>query len=179
MAQRVGHVQKPIKPATSWRDVIKVHPAADLFPLMPEAELRELGEDIKKNGLTSPIVFFKEGTSYSLLDGRNRHADRDERRHHDANECVFADPRPRRSLYSAPARPRSGWKAFGMCRLIVSALDQRPSASSASLRLDLIDREWQPRQVAQALQVVHPTVARDPTAAASGAPIGASDARTR
>jgi hypothetical protein len=72
MAQRVGHAQKSHKPATSWRDVIKVHSAADLFPLMPEAELRELGEDIKKNGLTSPIVFFKEGTSYSLLDGRNR-----------------------------------------------------------------------------------------------------------
>src|SRR5262249_18903614 len=69
MAQRVGHAQKSHKPATSWRDVIKVHSAADLFPLMPEAELRE---DIKKNGLTSPIVFFKEGTSYSLLDGRNR-----------------------------------------------------------------------------------------------------------
>lgn len=70
MAQRVGHVQKPIKPATSWRDVIKVHPAADLFPLMSEAELPELGEDIKKNGLTSPIIF--DAKTFSLLDGRNR-----------------------------------------------------------------------------------------------------------
>jgi hypothetical protein len=65
----------------TWRKVIKVHPAAELSPLMDEAELRELGEDIKKNGLTTPIVIFSEqlvpgdpsaGHKYSLLDGRNR-----------------------------------------------------------------------------------------------------------
>ena len=52
----------------SWRDVIKVHPAADLFPLMSESELRELGEDIKANGLQHVIVLH-EG---KLIDGRNR-----------------------------------------------------------------------------------------------------------
>jgi hypothetical protein len=51
-----------------WRDVLPVHPAADLFPLMSESELRELGEDIKANGLRSPIVL----TDDMLLDGRNR-----------------------------------------------------------------------------------------------------------
>jgi hypothetical protein len=65
----------------SWRNVIKVHPAAEMFPLMGEGELRELGEDIRKNGLTSPIVIFSElmvpgdlsaGCKYALLDGRNR-----------------------------------------------------------------------------------------------------------
>jgi hypothetical protein len=66
----------------SWRDLIKVHPAADLFPMMPEAELRELGEDIKKSGLTSPIVLYLDPSlpinkhsdpkQYMLLDGRNR-----------------------------------------------------------------------------------------------------------
>ena len=35
----------------SWRD-IPIHPAADLFPLMAPDELKALGEDIKKNGLT-------------------------------------------------------------------------------------------------------------------------------
>jgi hypothetical protein len=35
---------------TSWRDVIRIHPATELFPLMTETELRELGEDIRKNG---------------------------------------------------------------------------------------------------------------------------------
>jgi hypothetical protein len=40
-----------IQPANQhrWRDVLPVHPAAELFPPMAEAELRELGEDIRKN----------------------------------------------------------------------------------------------------------------------------------
>jgi hypothetical protein len=54
----------------SWRDQLKVHPAADLFPLMSEDELRELGEDIKANGLLSPIII--DGDDDSLVDGRNR-----------------------------------------------------------------------------------------------------------
>ena len=59
--------------ARSWRDHIKVHPAADLFPMMSEAELRELGEDIKKHGgLISPITFVPVGDGFELLDGRNR-----------------------------------------------------------------------------------------------------------
>src|SRR5262249_19024288 len=58
----------------SWRDVIKVHPAAELFPMMSEAELRELGEDIKKSGLKNRIVFWgsRPGEEAFLLDGRNR-----------------------------------------------------------------------------------------------------------
>jgi hypothetical protein len=40
----------------TWRDVLPIHPAAELFPLMSEAELRELGEDIQANGLQAPIV---------------------------------------------------------------------------------------------------------------------------
>ncbi len=47
---------KPIP--KSWRDVLPVHPAADLFPLMSHDELLELGKDIKKNGLESPIVLW-------------------------------------------------------------------------------------------------------------------------
>jgi hypothetical protein len=62
----------------SWRKVLPVHPAAELFPLMSEAELRELGEDIKKNGLNSPIHLWTPGdfaekdSPVYLLDGRNR-----------------------------------------------------------------------------------------------------------
>jgi hypothetical protein len=67
-----------------WRDVLPVHPAAELFPPMSDTELRELGEDIKKNELQIPIVVWssrqdadhpkrhKEAKRYSLLDGRNR-----------------------------------------------------------------------------------------------------------
>jgi hypothetical protein len=54
--------------ATSWRDHLPIHPTAELFPLMSESELRELGENIKANGLVSSIVLYKG----KLLDGRNR-----------------------------------------------------------------------------------------------------------
>jgi hypothetical protein len=58
----------------TWRDILPIHPAAELFPLMSPDELRELGEDIVKNGLTSPIVLWQGDlkSSVCLLDGRNR-----------------------------------------------------------------------------------------------------------
>jgi hypothetical protein len=52
----------------SWRDVLRVHPAAELFPIMPLDELRALGEDIKKNGLHEGVAILDD----QLLDGRNR-----------------------------------------------------------------------------------------------------------
>jgi len=50
---------------------IKVHPAAAVFPMLAEDELRELAEDIKANGLLHPIVLDAEG---AIVDGRNRDA---------------------------------------------------------------------------------------------------------
>jgi hypothetical protein len=71
------------RPSTSksWRDIIAIHPAAELIPLMSPAELRELGENIKKNGLRQPVVVCWDGkgkeeindpSKYKFLDGRNR-----------------------------------------------------------------------------------------------------------
>lgn len=48
---------------------IPVHPAAAVFPMLPDEELRQLAEDIKVNGLVHPIVLDTDG---QLLDGRNR-----------------------------------------------------------------------------------------------------------
>lgn len=45
------------------------HPAAALLPLMGDAELRELADDIRANGLRTPIVLL----GGAILDGRNRH----------------------------------------------------------------------------------------------------------
>src|SRR5262249_31841422 len=67
-----GAIVMPKQP--SWRSGLPVHHAAELFPLMPPDELRVLGEDIKKNGLTSPIVLWRPHPQapVQLLDGRNR-----------------------------------------------------------------------------------------------------------
>jgi hypothetical protein len=43
----------------SWREVIKVHPAADLFSMMTADELKALGEDIRKNGLRNPVYLWE------------------------------------------------------------------------------------------------------------------------
>ena len=58
----------------SWRDTLKVHPAAELFPLMSREELLELGEDIKERGLHTSITIWKAEKHLppELLDGRNR-----------------------------------------------------------------------------------------------------------
>jgi N6-adenosine-specific RNA methylase IME4/ParB-like chromosome segregation protein Spo0J len=45
-----------------------VHPAAALFPMLPDDELKALADDIKTNGLQQPCVMF----GAQLLDGRNR-----------------------------------------------------------------------------------------------------------
>ena len=62
------------KQPKSWRDQIKVHPAADLFPMMPPDELKALGEDIKETWLRTNIAVWQadEGRPWFLLDGRNR-----------------------------------------------------------------------------------------------------------
>lgn len=52
------------------KTLIECHPAASLFPMLPDSELQKLAEDIRKNGLLEPIVLH-EGM---ILDGRNRFA---------------------------------------------------------------------------------------------------------
>lgn len=42
--------------AFNWREHLDVHPATEQFRLMPEAELAELADDIKKNGLRTPYA---------------------------------------------------------------------------------------------------------------------------
>jgi hypothetical protein len=58
----------------NWRDHLRVHPAADLFPPLLPDELKALAEDIKVNGLKTPIVLWAELLEDSpvLVDGRNR-----------------------------------------------------------------------------------------------------------
>jgi hypothetical protein len=54
----------------TWRDQYRVHPAADVFPMLDDEELHKLGEDIRRTGLKHQIILSKDGVE--LLDGRNR-----------------------------------------------------------------------------------------------------------
>jgi hypothetical protein len=56
----------------SWRSVLPVHPAAELFPLMAREDMIALAEDIKKNGLVQPVVLTTMDGKPYVLDGRNR-----------------------------------------------------------------------------------------------------------
>jgi len=57
----------------SWRDVLPIHPAAELFPPMAPDELRALAHDIKQNGLREPVSVVEDRSGKNvLIDGRNR-----------------------------------------------------------------------------------------------------------
>jgi phage N-6-adenine-methyltransferase len=63
----------------------QVHPAAELFPMLPESELSELADDIAKHGLKNAVTLTRDGV---LLDGRNRVA-----------ACTRAGVKPRFGQY--------------------------------------------------------------------------------
>jgi hypothetical protein len=86
-----------------WRDQYKVHPAADVFPMMGDDELKALGEDIAANGLKQPIVFWTsshyqhgeyDNSPRFVIDGRNRIEAMDRRRMLPVN-CDFDVQRQR------------------------------------------------------------------------------------
>jgi hypothetical protein len=83
IARRIGHRDRKHQDrgtsVFNWREHLEIHPAAELFRLMSPAELKELADDIKKNGLHTPIVMWEtddpddpDHPDYYLLDGRNR-----------------------------------------------------------------------------------------------------------
>ena len=57
-----------------WRTLYPVHPCAEVFPLLSEAKLAALADDIFANGLQSRIVLWRDPVTgvYYVLDGRNR-----------------------------------------------------------------------------------------------------------
>ena len=64
-----------------------VHPAAELFPMMPDNELAELAHDIKKHGLLMNVVIYQG----QIIDGRNR-----------AKACELAGVTMRTALLELP-----------------------------------------------------------------------------
>ncbi len=52
--------------ATGWRSILKVHPAAEMFPRVSAEELATLTADILKNGMINPVAVTPD---HELLDG--------------------------------------------------------------------------------------------------------------
>ncbi|MCS3725468.1 Spo0J and IME4 domain-containing protein [Bradyrhizobium betae] len=50
-------------------DPIKFHPLANLFPMLSDQELEDLGEDIRLNGQLEDVILHRD----MILDGRNRY----------------------------------------------------------------------------------------------------------
>lgn len=47
---------------------VKIHPAAELFPMMDDVEYGRLLEDVRDSGIKTPLLFLND----ELIDGRNR-----------------------------------------------------------------------------------------------------------
>ena len=61
-------------PGQKWRAVVKVHEAADRFPIDIEDSRPTRGADILRTQLVVPFAFWRanEGDEWELLDGRGR-----------------------------------------------------------------------------------------------------------
>jgi hypothetical protein len=56
-----------------WRNILPIHPAAEMFPLMNPGERRALADDIDRNDLQDPVILYRDPVlGDCLVDGRNR-----------------------------------------------------------------------------------------------------------
>jgi hypothetical protein len=155
-----------------WRSRIKAHPAAAMFPLLAETapdELRELADDIKKNGIQQPIVLWsptqfpgRDPKEKYLLDGRNRldaielaFADDPERLAERIDDALYPDPENGARLLGGDVDP---WD------FVISANAHRRHLTRDKKRqlvADLLKArpERSDRAVAKIATVSHPTVA--------------------
>ena len=172
-----------------WRDTVEVHPAADLFPMMSDAQLDALAKDIAAHGMHQGIVLwtpertitadieagwkadFEVGRvpcGLSLLDGRNRLA---------AIERAFDDPGQCKAALSGAlhggvmalgvsiARPHHLNAHTDPFAFVISANIHRRHLTAEQKRKIVAqvlraDPERSDRQVAEMVKVGHPTVAR-------------------
>jgi hypothetical protein len=150
-----------------WRDVLPIHPAADLFPQMSPDELKALGEDIKKNGLREQVKLISTWSkppngwepaielTNVLIDGRNRL---------DAMEAAGINLfRVDGQLEDSYFRPYSG-KVIDPYAYVVSCNIHRRHLTAQQKR-EVIAKlikaapEKSNRQIAGEVKVSHPTVA--------------------
>ena len=155
---------RPMSGKFNWREHLAVHPAAELFPLMSEAELKELAADIEKDGLRIPTVMWPNSDRKLLLiDGRNR---LDAlallgRLGVDESEClILKDPRPNDHFQFECAHDVSDPYALAL------SLNVHRRHLTAEQKRDLIAKllkvtpEKSNSQIADQVKVSHPTVAK-------------------
>src|SRR5262249_10439556 len=113
---------------TPPRKPYEFHPACLAFPLLGDAELQELADDIKLRGLLQPIVVFRG----QVLDGRNRLA-----------ACEMAGVDPRFTEWSGGGSPVEWVVSTNLHRRHLSASQRAVVALDL---LPLLDREAKERQ---------------------------------
>src|SRR5690242_3900350 len=133
-----------------WLEGYRVHPTADLFPMMSDAELDELAADIEQHGLRQAIDFQGD----ELLDGRNRLA------------AIYRikDETRRNNLLSFVASTKRVMQVSDPIAYVISANVRRRHLSAEQKR-DIIaallkdNPERSDRATAQIARASHPTVA--------------------
>lgn len=112
----------------------EVHPAAELFPMLPKQELKELADDIKKHGLIHKIVLHNK----QILDGRNR-----------LLACEMADVIPYFAYYQGEHSPTEYVIAANLKRRQLT-IGQKATAARKSL--PLLEAEAKERQLRKSVQ---------------------------
>jgi hypothetical protein len=142
----------------SWRDVLPVHPAAEMFPPLSPDELQALADDIKANGLQLKVVLWRDPEGkFVLLDGRNRL---------DAIEQAFGPigdegardrlPDPNIFRTTAATDPYSYVLAVNLRRRHLTIEEKR----DVIVALLKANPEKSNRQIAKAVDASHPHVAK-------------------
>jgi hypothetical protein len=176
----------------SWRDRIKVHPAADMFPMMSDEELDALAKDIAENELQHGVVLWtpekilevgrKGPKEIFLLDGRNRleaierrfKDDPEERAEAIENALYINGRRCATLLYADYTDPFAYVVSANIHRRHLNA-EQKRDLIAALLKAK---PERSDRETAKIAKVDHKTVAAVRTKAEAGGEIPHHDTRT-
>lgn len=117
------------------------HPAAAAFPMMSDAELNNLAEDIRANGLREPVSICQIDGEWLLLDGRNRR-----------EACKRAKVECKSLVY----RPEGGHVEFVVSRNIHRRHLSDGQRASIAARLANLDGAGRPRHPVQVIGSIEP-----------------------
>ena len=142
--------------------MMRAHPAAELFPMLPDEQLAELAEDIRVRGLVESIITITVDGEALILDGRNRY-----------RACLVAGVEPRTVAWDGTGGSPSG---FVLAKNIHRRhLSPSQRAAIAVDLLPMLEAEARERQVAAA----EATNARGHLALVEGVPEPSSEPLVR